>query len=481
MPPSQLWSTACEAFNLVPNMQCMNPRTVDLLHGPPSGQLDITQLGDDVAGIDIARASHDLSGASHDLSGASRPTFQFSKYLNYIRPVESTLVKAFDHPAVAGSLDTAFVQVGDWEEKRKFTAMLYALILRRCRQNSCPNERTKKSLRYDSNVKHWRGPLISSSIYGDVFLLYDNNNKRVLAKKRFHPEGRKLGEVKNEITQTLLKLEHPNIVSFIDVNYVHPNLDVVMEYVEGGTVRRMVEVLGPIAEGDARRICRQLVAGLEYLHYQSPPIVHQDIRGANLLITLDGCIKISDVGLPRPEIIPGYAEIGPGIVAWMAPEVMLRKHYTPGVDIWGVASTLIEMVEGGHPWASREKGPFLLMQKARPSTSILAYNMHIPSSVSADLRDLLTQIFVPADTRLSIQGVKSHRAVQAASSSRSACLAAACDTAVDDKDPEDDEPPYGNLVGYAQSFLQNPYYFMFASLAKPDDDTDGRTLHDRAS
>jgi len=244
---------------------------------------------------------------------------------------------------------------------------------------------------------------MSSSIYGDVYLLYDENNKRVLAKKRYHPEGRKLEEVKNEITQTLLKLEHPNIVSFIDVSYVHPNLDVVMEYVEGGTVRRMAKVLGPIAEGDARRICRQLVAGLEYLHHQSPPIVHKDIRGANLLITLDGCIKISDVGLPRPEIIYGYAEVGPGIVAWMAPEVMLREPYTPGVDIWGVASTLIEMVEGGHPWASPEKGPFLSMQK------ILAYNMHIPSSVSADLRDLLTQIFVPADTRLSIQGVKSHR------------------------------------------------------------------------
>ncbi|KAJ7202627.1 kinase-like domain-containing protein [Mycena pura] len=285
--------------------------------------------------------------------------------------------------------------------------MLYALILRRCRQNSCPNERTKKSVCYDSNVKHRRGPLIASSVYGDVYLLYDDNNKRVLAEKRFHPEGRKLGEVKNEITQTLLKLEHLNIVSFIDVNYVHPNLDVVMEYVEGGTVRRMAEVLGPIAEGDARRICRQLVAGLEYLHYQSPPIVHKDIRGANLLITLDGCVKISDVGLPRPEIIrtslDGYAEIGPGVVAWMAPEVMLRMHCTPGVDIWGVAATLIEMVEGGHPWAGRERGPFLLMQK------ILAYNMHIPSSVSADLRDLLTQIFVPADTRLSIQGVKSHR------------------------------------------------------------------------
>ncbi|KAJ7227063.1 hypothetical protein GGX14DRAFT_555644 [Mycena pura] len=66
-------------------------------------------------------------------------------------------------------------------------------------------------------------------------------------------------------------------------------------------------------------------------------------------------------------------------------------------------------------------------------------------------------------------------------SSRSTCLASACDSAVDDKDPEDDEPPCGNLVGYAQSFLQNPYYFMFASLAKPDDDTDGRTLHDGAS
>ncbi|KAJ7054617.1 velvet factor-domain-containing protein [Mycena amicta] len=47
-----------------------------------------------------------------------------------------------------------------------------------------------------------------------------------------------------------------------------------------------------------------------------------------------------------------------------------------------------------------------------------------------------------------------------------------------DRDTSDDEPPYGNLAGYAQSFLQNPYYFMFASLAKPDDDTELHWLKD---
>jgi hypothetical protein len=48
----------------------------------------------------------------------------------------------------------------------------------------------------------------------------------------------------------------------------------------------------------------------------------------------------------------------------------------------------------------------------------------------------------------------------------------------DDKPLADDEPPYTNLAGYAQSFLQNPYYFMFASLAKPDDDTELHWLKD---
>ncbi|KAJ7191567.1 hypothetical protein GGX14DRAFT_330857, partial [Mycena pura] len=47
-----------------------------------------------------------------------------------------------------------------------------------------------------------------------------------------------------------------------------------------------------------------------------------------------------------------------------------------------------------------------------------------------------------------------------------------------DRRPIDPPPPYGNLVGYAQSFLQNPYYFMFASLAKPDDDTELHWLKD---
>ncbi|KAJ7191571.1 kinase-like domain-containing protein, partial [Mycena pura] len=229
-----------------------------------------------------------------------------------------------------------------------------------------------------------RGPLLASSVYAQVYLLYDDNNKCVFAEKRFHPEAcfhpgrRNSQEVKNEITQTFLKLEHPNIVSFVaasvDVNYVHSNLDVVMEYVEGGTVEKMAKVLGPIGEGDARGICRQLAAGLEYLHYQSPPIIHKDIRGANLLITLDGCVKISDVGLPQPEIgtsLDGYAMNGSGNIPWMAPEIALGKHYTPGLDIWGMASTLIEMVEGGHPWADR-----LPLLQARPPISVLLSFVH---------------------------------------------------------------------------------------------------------
>jgi mitogen-activated protein kinase kinase kinase len=74
-----------------------------------------------------------------------------------------------------------------------------------------------------------------------------------------------------------------------------------MEYVPGGTVADMAKVLGPMTEDETRVVCCQVIDGVQYLHSQHPPIVHRDIKGANLLVTLDGCIKIADVGVTSPH------------------------------------------------------------------------------------------------------------------------------------------------------------------------------------
>ncbi len=73
-----------------------------------------------------------------------------------------------------------------------------------------------------------------------------------------------------------------------------------MEYVSGGTIEGIAKTLGKMSEDDAHSVARQVLDGLGYLHNQDPPMIHGDIKGANLLITLDGCVKIADVGLAKP-------------------------------------------------------------------------------------------------------------------------------------------------------------------------------------
>ncbi len=73
-----------------------------------------------------------------------------------------------------------------------------------------------------------------------------------------------------------------------------------MEYVLGGTIEGIAKTLGKMSEDDAHSVARQVLDGLGYLHNQDPPMIHGDIKGANLLITLDGCVKIADVGLAKP-------------------------------------------------------------------------------------------------------------------------------------------------------------------------------------
>ncbi|KAJ7057679.1 kinase-like domain-containing protein [Mycena amicta] len=322
---------------------------------------------------------------------------------------ESILVKTLEDTAEVGAdSPDIFGQTVDEEpsdEERKFSALLYAYILGRCCQcrlgstesgSFVPLQlRLPLHLRDEilllTDIVYREGPLIAGGTFGAVYVVYDDINKRVLSEKRCYTSfaAQKALELKNKI-DLMKKLDHPHIVRFIDARFVlQPHdLRIVTEYVQGGTVRDIAQVLGPMTEVEARAIFRQLVDGLEYLHSQRPPIVHRDIKGANLLITLDGCVKIADLGLAPP--IPDAFELYSHLLPWMAPEIMTGASYGCAVDIWSTACTILEMIEGGHPW-------------------IASFDMPVPAHASPELKRLFHAVFVSPAERLTIEGVKHHR------------------------------------------------------------------------
>eukprot|EP00026_Physarum_polycephalum_P013127 Phypoly_transcript_13499.p1 GENE.Phypoly_transcript_13499~~Phypoly_transcript_13499.p1 ORF type:complete len:187 (+),score=17.56 Phypoly_transcript_13499:35-595(+) len=94
--------------------------------------------------------------------------------------------------------------------------------------------------------------------------------------------------------ELLRTLNHPNIVTFIDSHETDEYLFYVMEYVEGGSISKLVKKFGPFPESLLAHYISQVLKGLQYLHSQG--VIHRDIKGENVLVTKQGTVKLVDFG-----------------------------------------------------------------------------------------------------------------------------------------------------------------------------------------
>ncbi|XP_025092933.1 calcium/calmodulin-dependent protein kinase kinase 1-like isoform X2 [Pomacea canaliculata] len=151
----------------------------------------------------------------------------------------------------------------------------------------------------------------------------------------------------------LKKLDHPNVVKLVEVldDPEEDNLYLVFELVEKGEVME-VPCQEPFSEDVARGYLRDIIQGIEYLHYQR--IIHRDIKPSNLLLGDDGHIKIADFGVSNEfKGSDAFLSNTAGTPAFMAPETLRDNHpqfHGKALDIWAMGVTLYCFVFGKVPF-----------------------------------------------------------------------------------------------------------------------------------
>lgn len=188
---------------------------------------------------------------------------------------------------------------------------------------------------------------VGSGTYGDVYKARNLSTNGFTAIKVIKVEpGDDFAVIQQEI-QMMKECQHPNIVAYYGSYLRRDKLWICMEYCGGGSMQDIYHVTGPLLEREIAYVCRETLLGLNYLH--SHGRMHRDIKGANILLTEEGDVKLADFGVSA-QITATLAKRKSfiGSPYWMAPEVAAVERkggYNQQCDIWAVGITAIEFAE----------------------------------------------------------------------------------------------------------------------------------------
>jgi len=160
--------------------------------------------------------------------------------------------------------------------------------------------------------------------------------------------------------RAIARLSHPNIVAIFDVGKSGGVPYLVMEFLEGRTLRARMQQ-GRVSRGEAARILDQAAAAIDAVH--AAGIVHRDIKPSNLMLLPDGTVKLLDFGVARQTDDTLVTQAGTmiGSPTYMAPEQIEDAPLGPSCDVWALGVLLYEML-AGHPPFSGDRIAAVLRQ-----------------------------------------------------------------------------------------------------------------------
>ena len=214
-----------------------------------------------------------------------------------------------------------------------------------------------------------------------VYKAFDNIDNRIVAVKILKDEYLTNDEFrrrfKNE-SKAIAVLSHPNIVKVYDVSYGDRLQYIVMEYVEGITLKEYIEQQGVIDTREAVYFVTQILRALQHAHDKG--IVHRDIKPQNIMLISDGTIKVTDFGIARfsRSETKTMTETAIGSVHYISPEQAKGSVTDSKSDLYSVGVVLYEMLTGKLPFQSENAVSVALMQLQQNPIQPRQLNPNIP-------------------------------------------------------------------------------------------------------
>ena len=191
-----------------------------------------------------------------------------------------------------------------------------------------------------------------------------------------------LTRFRNE-ARAVANLNHPNIVTVYDVGNEGPTQYMVMEFIEGQDLKKIIKTEGILPVERALKLGIQICAGIGFAHRAG--LVHADVKPQNILVTRADMVKVTDFGIAQAlsDTQPGEkVSVVWGSPHYFAPEQARGERPTPASDVYSIGIVLFEMLTGRLPYVGANQQELALAHIREPIPTVTQFNPSVPQTLS---------------------------------------------------------------------------------------------------